>query len=151
MGTVPKRSKLALLYRQPLHVLEQKMPFPIKNPNVYQVLGLLLSLLFLVTPATWQQIILLIVILIFDWFDGATARKHKLMSREGYLIDVFVDRLSEGLIFFSALFTPIGKVFFALYLVNNFLAFYSIKTGKHYSLALRFFYLAYLVAILVWR
>lgn len=99
MGKIPKRSQIAQLYKQPFHKLEKLMPFLIKDPNFYQVFGLLFSIFFLFTKTNVHQITLISLILIFDWLDGATARKYNLTSRKGYLIDVVVDRISEGLIF----------------------------------------------------
>jgi phosphatidylglycerophosphate synthase len=145
MDKLPVRTQLAQLYRQPLHKLERVLPFPIKDPNVYQLLGLTLSVFFLFTKTSSQQIIILSLVLILDWFDGATARKFSLTSKSGYLIDVLVDRFSEGLIFIAVLNSTAGKVFFGFYLLNNILSFYSVKSGKHTIIALRFFYLIFLI------
>ena len=151
MDKIPKRSQLAQLYRQPLHRLEELMPFLIKDPNYYQVIGLVFSFFFLFTKSNIHQIILISLILIFDWFDGATARKYNLTSKKGYLIDVVVDRISEGLIFSAILNSIVGKIFFSLYLLNNLLSFYSIKSGKHNIIALRFFYLVFLIINIFWK
>jgi len=145
MDKVPQRNQLAQIYRKPLRQLEKAMPLYIKNPNVYQLLGLLFSVSFLFVETNNQQIILISLILFLDWLDGATARKYSLISKKGYLIDVVVDRLSEGLIFASLLGSLTGRVFFAFYLLNNIFVFYSLKSSRHTIIALRFFYLVFLI------
>jgi phosphatidylglycerophosphate synthase len=94
-------------------------------------------------------ITLLIIILLSDWMDGAVARRYKLTSREGWMIDVTVDRISEFLIFVAYLGTLVGNIFFAMYLFNIMTSYYSVKSGKHFLLATRFFYLVYLIIIAV--
>src|SRR3989338_3941468 len=112
MDTIPERNKLAQLYRQPLQKLESRMPIFIKNPCVYQLAGLLLSVLFLFAQTNLQQIILISVILMLDWLDGAAARRYDLTSKQGYITDLAVDRISEGLIFIAVVSSTIGKIFF---------------------------------------
>jgi len=84
---------------------------------------------------------LIIIILFTDWFDGATARKHGFATKEGYLIDVVIDRYSEVLIFLGDSPHPVALLFLAAAAVNIALSFYSFRTGHHTSMALRFFYL----------
>jgi phosphatidylglycerophosphate synthase len=150
MDTIPKRSTLAkVLYRNLLDKYESKLVFPVKDPNFYQIVGLLLSGVFLFKPHPVLGIILIVIILLSDWMDGAVARRYKKTSREGWMIDVVVDRISEGLMFVAYLGTFVGNIFFFLYLLNILGSYYSVKTGKQTILALRFFYLIYLLIIAV--
>jgi phosphatidylglycerophosphate synthase len=149
MDRIPQRSKLAKIYRYFLDKYEPKLVFPVKDPNFYQVLSVLLSAIFLFKPQPIVGITLLIIILLSDWMDGAVARRYKLTSREGWMIDVTVDRISEFLIFVAYLGTLVGNIFFAMYLFNIMTSYYSVKSGKHFLLATRFFYLVYLIIIAV--
>lgn len=145
MDKIPKRNKLAKVYRNILDRYEDKLVFPIKDPNFYQIMSVFLSALFLFKPQPIWAIVSILVILLSDWMDGAVARKYGLTSREGWMIDVVIDRISEGLMFVVYLGTMVGKIFFGIYLVNIALSFYSIKSGKHLLIAIRFFYLIYLL------
>jgi len=149
MPKIPKRSDVAQIYRKVLVGFEKYLIFPIKNPNFYQIFSLIVSTLFLFVVGTELRALLVLSVLVADWLDGAVARRYKLANRQGWLIDVVVDRVSEGFIFAAVLFTGVGKAFFALYLVNIVLSMYSIKSQKHLILPLRFFYLIFLVYILV--
>lgn len=149
MDKIPKRSKLAKIYRDVLDKYEDKLVFPVKDPNFYQVVSVLLSAVFLFKPGIVLGIVLLAVILISDWMDGAVARKYNLTCREGWMIDVVIDRLSEALIFVGYLGTIVGKIFFGMYLINIVMSFYAVKSGKHLLIATRFFYLIYLLITLV--
>ena len=145
MDQIPKRTGIANIYRSVLDKWEKYLIFPLKNPSYYQVIGLVLSVAYLFTSTLVIQSVIVGVILILDWMDGAVARKYNLVGREGWMIDVFVDRLSEGFIFAALLFTPIAVVFFAIYILNILLSMYSVKSGKHLILPLRFVWLLILL------
>lgn len=145
MDQIPKRTGLANFYRSALDKWEKYLVFPLKNPSYYQVIGLMLSVVYLFSSTLIFQSVIVGIILILDWMDGAVARRYNLVGREGWMIDVVVDRLSEGFIFAALLFTPIGMVFFALYILNIFLSMYSVKSGKHLVLPLRFVWLLILL------
>lgn len=145
MDQIPKRTGLANIYRSVLDKWEKYLIFPLKNPSYYQVIGLVLSVAYLFTSTLVIQSVIVGVVLILDWMDGAVARKYNLVGREGWMIDVFVDRLSEGFIFVALLFTPIGIVFFTLYILNILLSMYSVRSGKHLILPLRFAWLLILL------
>lgn len=149
MDRIPKRSKLAKIYRDILDKYEGSLVFPIKDPNFYQVFSVLLSAVFLFRPQPVLGIVLISLILLSDWMDGAVARKYNLTSREGWMIDVVIDRISEGLMFIAYLGTFVGNLFFFLYLFNIVGSYYSIKSGKHTLIPTRFFYLIYLIVIAV--
>jgi phosphatidylglycerophosphate synthase len=144
MDTVPKRSIIAAPYRFVLTLLEKYLRFPVKNPDVYTVIALLLSFLFLVIGDIKTRFVLLLVVLFFDWIDGAAARKFKGVSKRGYVVDQTFDKMSDGIIVTSVIGTGYGKVLFLLYLINNLVYYYSIKSGKHYIMPIRFFYLVIL-------
>lgn len=153
MDKIPKRTKLARPYRVLLDRFEGVLVFPLKNPSHYQVIALLLSIYFLFLGSTVSKIVMLIVILVLDWYDGAAARKFGLANREGWMIDVAVDRVSEMFMFIPLIGTPLGQIAFGMAVLNILLAVYSIKSGRHILLALRFFYLVVLVISLItkWR
>lgn len=150
MDKIPQRTNLAkVLYRNLMDKYENHLVLPIKDPNFYQVLSILLSGVFLFKPQPLLGITLIVAILYSDWLDGAVARRYKLTSREGWMIDVVVDRISEGLMFVAYIGTTVGNIFFGLYLFNIIGAYYSVKSGRHFLLAIRFFYLIYLIFLAV--
>ena len=149
MDKIPQRTKLAKIYRSVLDRYESYLVFPIRDPNFYQVLSVFLSAVFLFKPQPFLGVCLMSLILLSDWMDGAAARKYKLTSREGWMIDVVVDRISEGFIFVVYLGTFVGNLCFGIYLLNIIGSIYSIKSGKHLLLPIRFFYLIYLIIIAV--
>jgi phosphatidylglycerophosphate synthase len=149
MDKIPQRSNLAKIYRNILDKFEGRLVFPVSNPHFYQVLAIFLSGIFLFRPNPSLGAVLLIIILLLDWVDGAVARKNNLASRKGWLTDVAVDRISEGLIFVVYLGTLAGNLFFMMYLFNILGSYYSIRSGKHTILPVRFFYLIYLIILIV--
>jgi hypothetical protein len=146
MDPVPVRRPVTVPYRGLTNFLERHIHLPDINPSWYQVAAILASLAILYVPSVWAKAALLAFILLSDWLDGATARRHRGQSREGYIMDVTIDRASEVLIFAGAASTLLGKLFFALALLNIGLAYYSIRSGWHTSLPLR---CAWLVVLLV--
>jgi phosphatidylglycerophosphate synthase len=146
MDTVPGRRRVATPYRAALSVLEKRAPLPNINPAYYHTLALVLSVLYLYAPMPAQKIAIVGVVLVTDWLDGATARRYARGSRAGYIIDVVTDRASEAFIFAAEAETPLGQAFFLLWIINCALAFYSVQTGIHTALPLRFAYLIVLIA-----
>ena len=146
MDNIPGRRSVALPYRSLLTFLEKRVLLPDINPSYYHALGIALSVLYLFTRTPWLNIALILVIILADWLDGATARRYNRGSRAGYMIDVVTDRVSEAFIFAAAAETAIGQIFFLLWLVNLALAFYSVYSNRHTSLPLRFVYLVVLIA-----
>jgi phosphatidylglycerophosphate synthase len=145
VDSIPARRAVATLYRVPLSALEKWLYLPAVSPSVYSALGVILSVLFLHAQGTPAKIAVLVLVLAADWLDGATARRHHMLWRTGYIVDVVADRISEALIFASEAGTIVGQIFLLLWLVNVALTVYSIRSGKHSSLALRGFYLATLL------
>jgi phosphatidylglycerophosphate synthase len=130
--------------------LERRVWLPDINPSFYHALGLSLSITYLYAAAPAAKISLLAAVLILDWIDGATARRFRGGSRAGYILDTLTDRASEGFIFAAEAQDLIGRVFFLLWLLNCALTYYSIRTNRHTSLALRFAYLCVLAAHALW-
>lgn len=145
MDTVPKRSIIASPYRFVLSKGEKYLWFPFKNPDVYTVTSVILSTGFLFISNIPSRLVLLIVILLLDWMDGAAARRFKGPSKKGYIVDVTFDRISDGIITASIIGTVYGNILFFLYLMNNLLSLMAIRTNKSYLLAIRFFYLVILI------
>jgi phosphatidylglycerophosphate synthase len=145
MDTVPVRRPVALPYRKLLGLFERRIILPDISPSYYHLFGILASILFVYTSWLWLKIILLTMVLIADWLDGATARRFNKCCRAGYLTDVLTDRVSEAFIFMSVVGTTLGQIFFLLWMINLILAFYSVRTNKHTSGALRFAYLIILI------
>lgn len=112
--------------------------FPFRDPAHYQIAGLLLSMGYLFFTSYVAKAVLIMVILILDWYDGAAARKFHMTSKAGWMTDVTVDRLSEGFIIMAEIAHPIGKILMLLFIANIFLSFYSVRTGRHYIMPLRF-------------
>ena len=115
------------------------------NPAYYHAAGLALSILYLYLHRPGLKALIVAVVLIFDWLDGATARRHKRISRAGYLTDVLTDRASEAFIFAADSASITGQVFFGLWMLNTLLVFYSVRSGRHLSLPLRFVYMLILL------
>jgi phosphatidylglycerophosphate synthase len=146
MDTIPERRSVASPYRVVLSVLEKRAPLPNINPAYYHTLALVLSVFYFYAHMPAQKIAIVAIVLATDWLDGATARRYSRGSRAGYIIDVVTDRASEAFIFAAEAETPLGQVFFLLWIINSALAFYSVKTSIHTSLPLRFAYLIVLIA-----
>lgn len=147
MDNIPHRLSIATPYRKLLSILERWLSLPKISPSYYDVVGILFSLLFFVVHTNWLRILIISLILLTDWLDGATARQCGTCSIEGYIMDVIIDRASEGLIFVAASDTTLGKFFFLLWLVNLICAFYSLRSNRHVSLPLRFLFMICLVIL----
>jgi len=145
MDIVPNRRSLAFLYRTLLTFGEKHVFLPDINPSYYHTFGITLSLLYLFVHSPWPKVGIIVLVLLADWFDGATIRRHSQESRAGYIIDVVTDRVSEAFIFSAEADTPFGQVFFLLWLINLALSFYSVHSNKHTSLPLRFAYILILI------
>lgn len=147
---LPSRPRIAGLYRRPLERLEHALPLPRVSPDLYSLLGLACSALVWLAPQAWQQALLVAAALLADWLDGATARRYSGATRRGYLTDVALDRAGEGLIFLAARATPVGQAFLALWILNCLLTVYSLRSGRHRILPLRFAYLVVLIVSAGW-
>jgi len=124
------------------HVL-LRPPLPRVNPDVLSGLSIITSLVFTLALrySSVAALVLIIVTLLLDWFDGLIAQKHNLFSEEGYIVDLASDRLSEGI-----MFIPFFFPWFYLFLVNAILTVFSFTKKKHVILPLR---QAFLVVFLI--
>ncbi len=141
MADVPKRLAFVKIYRGLYQSWEKYIPIPEVNPSIYQVIGLILSFGVLVTEIRSVKFLLVLMVIISDWYDGATARKMKIDSESGYMTDVVIDRLSEMIMFYPLIGGWWTNLWFGLAIINVGLSFVSYKIGKHYILPLRFLYL----------
>lgn len=103
------------------------LPLPRVHPDVLSIISLMFAggvLYELLLHHTFLAWVFLALNLFLDGLDGAVARKFSFRTteaqrRSGELIDLLVDRLSEGMIFLAPqLFVP----WFWLFLVNSALA-----------------------------
>ena len=133
--------KLRLRYEE----LALELPLPRVNPHVFATLSLLASVAFLSSRRLPLQILLLLLVLVASWLDAPVARKydHKMKAddrKERWMIDAYVDRLSEGIIFIYY-FLP----FYPLFILNCVISAKSHKSRRYYTLPLRHILLLYLV------
>lgn len=148
MAAVPQRTAVAGFFRGFLTAGERYIPVPDVNPSVWTMLGLVASVACLYTPSAAVKFWLVTGVMITDWYDGATARRHGRSSREGYMIDVAVDRFSEGFIFLADVATSmLARVFFVLFVVNTVLSLWSFASGRHVILPLR---IAWMFVLFFW-
>ncbi len=117
-----------------------KIPLPKVNPNIISGLSILTSLIFILTLeySSILAFIFIIITLLLDWFDGLTAKKYNLCSKEGYIVDVTSDRLSEGI-----MFVPFFEPWFYLFVLNTILTVFSFTKNKHIIIPLRHIFLIY--------
>jgi len=127
----------------------QRLPLPKIHPDIISTFSVIMSVVFLFNSDLGYQVVVLFIVFLFDTFDGAIARKyHFRKSPEeeacGWMVDVTLDRLSEGIIAI-AFFIPL----FPLFILNTFLVLWSYKKNFHIILPLRQVLLVYLVIKLV--
>jgi phosphatidylglycerophosphate synthase len=148
MDSVPARPRVSGGYRAVLAWMEPWIPVPNVNPSWWSLLGLVGSVACLYAATPGQKLVLVFAVLLTDWWDGATARRHggALAGRQGYIVDVVIDRFSEAFIFLADIAHPLGRVFFALFLLNTALTLWGARTGKHRILPLR----AMWMVVLAW-
>ncbi|WP_420126546.1 hypothetical protein [Longimicrobium sp.] len=146
MDSVPARPRIAGGYRAVLAWMEPHIPVPNISPSWWSLLGLLGSVACLYVASPAARFWLVLGVLLTDWWDGATARKHggALSGREGYIVDVVIDRFSEGFIFLADSGSVAGRIFFVLFVFNTISSIWGAKTGKHRLLPLRGLWLAVL-------
>ena len=117
-----------------------KLPFPKINPDYVSAATILTTILFLVLHSYSPILACLmgVITLLLDWADGTIARKYKMESEHGYIVDLIIDRVSEG-IMLVIFFTP----WFYIFIINNIMAIWSYKEKKHVVLPLRLIFLGY--------
>jgi phosphatidylglycerophosphate synthase len=127
-----------------LAALEPWIPVPNINPSWWFLLGLVGSVACLYASTPEQKFALVFGVFLTDWWDGATARRHGTTSREGYIMDVVVDRFSEAFIFLADIEHAAGRAFFLLWMLNMALTLWSARTGTRRILPLRLVWLGVL-------
>lgn len=137
MDDIPKRHAVTTFYRNFLSSIEFRLPLPNLEPNFYSFLGIFFSALILFTKDNWHKLILLALILMFDWLDGTTARRFNKANRSGYIIDLISDRISEVFIILTTIGISLGQIFFFLWILNLIFSYSSLKSNKHVSIPLR--------------
>ena len=148
MDSVPARPRISGGYRAVLAWMEPWIPVPNINPSWWSLLGLVGSVACLYAATPGQKLALVFGVLLTDWWDGATARRHggALAGREGYIVDVVIDRFSEAFIFLADITHPFARVFFLLWMLNTASTLWGARTGKHRILPLR----AVWMGVLLW-
>ena len=104
------------------------------NPSLVSALSIVTSLAFILVlkhspVVAWS---LVVITLLLDWLDGLIAKKYELCSREGYLVDLIADRISEAI-----LFIPYLMPWFCLFILNSILTLFGIAKRKQIILPLR--------------
>ena len=140
-----KKLPLIKQWRELNELWIQKIPWPNMNPNIITILQIIPSLII---AFYFRNLILvfwmLALVLFLDLADGAVAKKHKRTSKQGYLMDLFFDRLSETMIFL-----PLMNYWLALAVINSLLSMISLKKKVHVSIPLRQAYGIYILFILL--
>ena len=115
------------------------------DPNMISGLSLVFSpiaYLLLSERAILASIVTIFFVLLLDAFDGVVARaKGQIGSRDGWMVDVAVDRLSEAIICLV-----LSRFFILLTITNMGLALLSCKYKKHIIIPLRQITLVILIA-----
>ena len=111
-----------------------QLPLPRINPSLVSALSIVTSLAFVLvlkhSPAAALSLVM--ITLLLDWFDGLIAKKYEICSRQGYLVDLAADRVSEAI-----LFIPYFAPWFYLFIVNSALTVFGVAKHKHILLPLR--------------
>ena len=115
------------------------------DPNMISGLSLVfspLAYLFLAEKAVVPAIVTIFFVLLLDGLDGIVARaKEQTGIRDGWMVDVAVDRMSEAIICLG-----LSRVFILLTVFNMGLALLSCRYKKHAIIPLRQAILVILVA-----
>jgi phosphatidylglycerophosphate synthase len=88
--------------------------------------------LLLSERAIFASIIMVFLVLLLDALDGIVARAKGQTSKDGWMVDVSVDRVSEAIICLA-----LSRVFIVLTIINMGLALLSCHYKKHAIIPLR--------------
>ncbi len=108
------------------------------DPNSISRLSAVTSIFFLFAQNTLHQALIIFIVLLLDLYDGLVARKYGKESKNGLIVDLACDRVSELVIFIR---TPY-LLFFVF--ANVLLSVLKIKKGCHVA-PLRHIYMLYLL------
>jgi len=126
-------------------IIFSRLPLPKIHPDIVSVLSLAGSVVFLFSRNIYFQIITIFIVILLDAFDGIIAKRYNYRPTEddklaGWMVDVTIDRLSEGLIAL-VFFIPL----FPLFILNTALTLFSYTKKIHLILPLRQGLLIYLI------
>jgi phosphatidylglycerophosphate synthase len=106
------------------------------NPNMISGLSLVFSpivYLLISERAILASIIVLFLVMLLDVLDGIVARaKGQVSSKDGWIVDVSVDRVSEAVISLA-----LSRIFILITILNMSLALLSYHYKKHAIIPLR--------------
>jgi phosphatidylglycerophosphate synthase len=138
----PKRSFLGKFSQNFIQKITKNLYLPKINPNKISALSVIFSILFIIffNYSRIVSLFVLLLVLLFDFLDGAIAKRYYKEKIDGYIIDVTCDRISEGIIF-SIFFFP----WFFLFSINLWLTIWSFYSKKHIVLPLRHIFIFYLI------
>ncbi len=135
----PVRLKFVKMAKKFLDSIFMGLPLPKISPNVVSGMSIITSIIFIfVLDYPVPAFIVLLITFLLDGLDGLIARKYKMASEKGYMVDVFSDRLSEGIVF-----TPFFVPWFYLFALNSILTVFGYARGKHRLIPLRPFFALY--------
>lgn len=122
-----------------------RLPLPRIHPDVVSAISLGLSVAFLFSANAVYQIVILFFVVLADMLDGNIAKRYHYRTtpedeHRGWMIDVTIDRLSEGFIAL-AMFIPL----FPIFILNTILTIISAKKKMHVILPVRQVLLVYLI------
>lgn len=140
----PVKMDFSLKMRKPIDRFLRSLNIPKVDPNKISGSSLVLSVFFPISMvySRFLAILILFLVLVLDYLDGFIAREYGLDDQEGYIVDVAVDRVSEGLIFLSVI-----NPWFFFFALNNLLTIVSFKNKRHVILPLRHFFLVFLIFV----
>lgn len=140
------RIKPAVALKARTDSLLMRLPLPKINPNFVSGLSVISSVFFILALGYSQVLAfaIAVAVLVFDALDGIIARKYRLETDEGYMIDVTSDRLSEGI-----MFVPFFMPWFFLFAANCFLTLIGFRMKRHIILPLRHIFVIYLAIVLL--
>lgn len=135
-----RRFKISKILKELRNILFSKIYLPKINPNLLSSFSILLSMLFILIFGVnkFLSTIILTLILILDALDGEIARRYKISSEKGYIIDIICDRVSESLLVF-----PLFYPWFFIFTFNLFLTIISFNKRIHIIFPLRHVLLLY--------
>ena len=138
----PERTTFGNFSQYIIQKITKNLPLPKINPNKVSALSLIFSLLFIIffNYSKIISILFIFLVLLFDFLDGAIAKRYYKESVEGYIVDVTCDRISEGIIF-SFFFFP----WFFFFSINLWLTILSFYNKKHIAIPLRHIFIFYLI------
>jgi|GEM_PF-4399492 len=112
-----------------------------KESSNYQIVEILLSVMYLFVSRLAFKITFILSIIGVDLFGELIHKKYKGASKEYEKNNIAVDRITELFIFSAELSHPLGRVFLFLAILNTLLSYHKLNTGKNFILELKLLYL----------